>query len=129
MPPSMTSRDHNRAPQSQCRSPSHIPKPRHRVTNWREYDAALRQRGSLTVWFTDEAIAAWRADPRTTPEAADHGQLGAAVLAREIEPALINRPFEQIGRGLPRNWGSGCDGHWRTTVVGSLEALPEAGAD
>jgi hypothetical protein len=27
----------------------HIPKQRHRVTNWAEYDAALRQRGSLTV--------------------------------------------------------------------------------
>src|SRR4051794_30102899 len=26
----------------------------------------LRQRGSLTVWFTAEAIAAWRAAPRTT---------------------------------------------------------------
>src|SRR4051794_5637545 len=36
------------------------------VTNWAEYDAALRQRGSLTVWFTEAAIAAWRADPRTT---------------------------------------------------------------
>jgi hypothetical protein len=45
----------------------HIPKRRYRVTNWREYDAALRRRGSLTVWFTDEAIAAWRAVPRTTP--------------------------------------------------------------
>lgn len=44
-----------------------IPRQRHRVTNWAEYDAALRQRGSLTVWFTDEAIAAWRAGPRTTP--------------------------------------------------------------
>src|SRR6187402_3671621 len=44
----------------------HIPKQRHRVTNWAEYDASLRQRGSLTVWFADEAIAAWRAEPRTT---------------------------------------------------------------
>ena len=44
----------------------HIPKQRHRVTNWAEYDAALRQRDSLTVWFTDAAIAAWRAEPRTT---------------------------------------------------------------
>jgi hypothetical protein len=44
----------------------HIPKQRHRVTNWAEYDAALRQRGSPTVWFTDAAIAAWRALPRTT---------------------------------------------------------------
>src|SRR5947209_11179279 len=45
----------------------HIPQQRHRVTNWAEYDAALRQRGSLTVWFTDAAIVAWRAEPRTTP--------------------------------------------------------------
>jgi hypothetical protein len=43
-----------------------IPRQRHRVTNWPDYDAALRQRGSLTVWFTEEAIAAWRAEPRTT---------------------------------------------------------------
>jgi Transposase DDE domain len=43
-----------------------IPKQRYRVTNWADYDAALRQRGSLTVWFSDEAIAAWRAEPRTT---------------------------------------------------------------
>jgi hypothetical protein len=27
----------------------------------------LRRRGSLTVWIMDEAIAAWRAEPRTTP--------------------------------------------------------------
>src|SRR3954451_8291735 len=43
-----------------------IPKQQYRVTNWAEYDAALRQRGSLTVWFSMEAIAAWRAEPRTT---------------------------------------------------------------
>src|SRR6201993_2546285 len=43
-----------------------IPKQRHRVTNWAAYEAALRQRGSLTVWFTEEAIAAWDAEPRTT---------------------------------------------------------------
>jgi hypothetical protein len=36
------------------------------VTNWAEYDAALRQRGSLTIWFSEAAVAAWRAEPRTT---------------------------------------------------------------
>ena len=44
----------------------HIPKQKRKVTNWAAYDAGLRQRGSLTVWFSDEAIAAWRAAPRTT---------------------------------------------------------------
>ncbi len=45
----------------------HIPKQKHKVTNSAAYDASLRQRGSLTVWFTDEAIEGWRAEPRTTP--------------------------------------------------------------
>src|ERR687893_1381629 len=36
-----------------------IPRARHRVTNWPEYDGALKRRGSLTVWVTPEALAAW----------------------------------------------------------------------
>jgi hypothetical protein len=50
----------------------HIPRPKRRVTNWSDYDEALRQRGSLTEWFTDEAIAAWSAAPRTTPGRQPH---------------------------------------------------------
>ena len=50
----------------------HIPRPKRRVTNWSEYNEALRQRGSLTVWFTDDAIAAWKAAPRTTPGGQPH---------------------------------------------------------
>ena len=36
------------------------------MTNWAAYDIALRQRASLTVWFTEAAIAAWKAEPRCT---------------------------------------------------------------
>jgi Transposase DDE domain len=50
----------------------HIPRPRCRVTNRPEDDAALRRRGSLTVWFTDEAIAVWRAT-------ANHARRAAAL--------------------------------------------------
>ena len=45
----------------------HIPRQKHKVINSAAYDAALRQRGSLTVWFTDAAIKDWREEPRTTP--------------------------------------------------------------
>jgi hypothetical protein len=62
-----------------------IPKQRHRMTNWAEYDAALRRRGSLTVWFSEEAIAAWRAEPRTTRG----GQSHYSALA--IQTALMLR--------------------------------------
>jgi hypothetical protein len=43
----------------------HIPRQRHRVTNWPAYEAALVRRGSLTVWFTEEAVEGWKAEPRT----------------------------------------------------------------
>src|SRR5919107_4965426 len=45
----------------------HIPKQRHRIRNWAAYDAGLRARGSLTVWFTVDAVERWRAETRTTP--------------------------------------------------------------
>src|SRR5438270_12892540 len=44
---------------------NHIPKQKRKVTNWAAYDASLRQRASLTVWFSDAAIDGWRAAPRT----------------------------------------------------------------
>src|SRR3954470_14083989 len=44
----------------------HIPEQKRKVTNWRDYDESLRRRGSLTVWFSDEAVEAWEAERRTS---------------------------------------------------------------
>src|SRR5215468_10303743 len=78
-----------------------IPTAKYRVTNWPDYDAALVQRGALTVWFTDEAIAEWRA-PATGRRG---GQLIYSVLA--IETALtirlvLHQPLRQT-EGLLRS--------------------------
>jgi hypothetical protein len=62
-----------------------IPKTRYKVTNWRDYEAGLRKRGSLTIWFSDDAVEAWQAAPRTTPG----GQARYSDLA--IETSLILR--------------------------------------
>ena len=40
-----------------------------RVENWREYEVAPRDRGSLTVWVTPEAIAAWHPAKTWSPGA------------------------------------------------------------
>jgi hypothetical protein len=61
----------------------HIPKQKHRVTNWAAYDAGLRARGSLTVWFTPEAVAAWQAEPRT---------------GRSVAPGLAPAPPHLVGQ-------------------------------
>src|SRR5450759_3708796 len=63
----------------------HIFKMKFRVRNWREYDAALRARGSLTMWVTPEAIDCWTAQPRTTRG----GQSSYSDLA--IETSLMLR--------------------------------------
>jgi hypothetical protein len=46
-----------------------FPKARYRIKNWPAYDAALRDRGDLTVWVTPEALAAWH--PRRVVDAVD----------------------------------------------------------
>ncbi len=43
-----------------------IPRQRFKVTDWGDYDASLRPRGSLAVWVTEETIAAWTVGLRTT---------------------------------------------------------------
>ncbi|WP_447307374.1 transposase, partial [Escherichia coli] len=34
-------------------------KQKFKITNWSAYNKALRQRGSLTIWLDESAIAAW----------------------------------------------------------------------
>ena len=43
-----------------------IGKMKFKVTNWAEYDAGLRRRGSVTLWITPEALSSWQAPKRTT---------------------------------------------------------------
>src|SRR5919205_3236337 len=64
---------------------------KYRVTNWSSYEAGLRQRGSLTVWFSDDAVEAWRAAARTTPG----GQPRYSAVA--IETALTLRVVFHLG--------------------------------
>ena len=38
-------------------------KTKRKTTNWAEYNEALRSRGDLAIWFSDEAIERWKAAP------------------------------------------------------------------
>ncbi len=54
-------------------------KTKYRVDNWREYEAGLRARGDITVWFKPKAIASW------TPQKTDvvSGGDSLAAIARD----------------------------------------------
>jgi hypothetical protein len=57
----------------------------YRIRNWPEYEAGLRRRGDLTIWFSDDAIKSWRAPTSGRPG----GQRIYANIA--IEAALTIR--------------------------------------
>ncbi|WP_341531517.1 IS5 family transposase (plasmid) [Nostoc sp. UHCC 0302] len=52
-------------------------KDNYRVRNWQEYGAALKQRGSLTFWVSEEVIEQWRNEKKT-------GQKGASNYYSDI---------------------------------------------
>src|SRR5450830_1539030 len=62
-------------------------KPRYKVTNWPEYNDALRPRGDFTIWFTQAAIDEWRpakTGARGRPlEYSDHA-IETAILIRQV---------------------------------------------
>jgi hypothetical protein len=57
----------------------------YRIRNWPEYEAGLRNRGDLTIWFSEDAIESWRAPASGKPG----GQPTYSDLA--IEAALTIR--------------------------------------
>lgn len=62
-------------------------KPRYRVTNWSEYNSALRQRGDITIWFTEEAIDQWhpiKRGVRGRPQLYSDHAIETAVLIRQV---------------------------------------------
>jgi hypothetical protein len=81
------------------------------VTNWAAYDAALRARGSLSVWVSPEAVAAWAAAPRTTrggqPSYSDLAITTALTLRAVFRLALrqteglIGSVLQLLGLDLP----------------------------
>src|SRR5205085_1100409 len=71
-----------------------FPKARYRVRNWHEYDQALQNRGSLTVWVTPEAIAAWQAPP-TGPRGRFPFDSNLAIETGPLLRLAFGRPWRQ----------------------------------
>ncbi len=36
-----------------------VPKQRYKITNWNEYNQALRNRGNIEFWISDDVIEKW----------------------------------------------------------------------
>src|SRR3712207_949575 len=78
-----------------------IPRARYRVGNWPEYDRALQRRGSLTVWVTPEALAAWH-PPRTGRPGRSRAYSDLAIETGHLLRLAFGRPWRQT-EGLLRS--------------------------
>jgi Transposase DDE domain len=78
-----------------------IPRARYRVTNWPEYDRALQRRGSLTVWVTPEALAAWH-PPKTGRRGRSPRYAAIAIETGHLLRLAFGRPWRQT-EGLLRS--------------------------
>src|SRR3954451_22026153 len=78
-----------------------FPKARYRVSNGREYDQALQERGSLTLWVTPEAIAAWQA-PLTGQRGRSPLYSDLAIETGHLLRSAFGRPWRQT-EGLLRS--------------------------
>ena len=78
-----------------------VPKQKHRVTNWSEYNEGLRQRGDLTVWISDDALELWAAPRRTTPGGQPHYSDLAIELCLTLG-MVFKQPLRQT-QGLMRS--------------------------
>lgn len=78
-----------------------IPKQKHRVTNWAEYNEGLRQRGDLTVWVSEEALSLWSAPRRTTRGGQPHYSDLAIELCLTLG-LIFKQPLRQT-QGLMRS--------------------------
>lgn len=59
------------------------PKTQYRIRNWREYNEALKQRGSLTFWLDDEVLNGWLNTAKT-------GKRGASATYSDLAIATMS---------------------------------------
>src|SRR5215213_5763157 len=91
-----------------------FPRARYKVRNWPAYDRALQQRGSLTVWVTPEALAAWH-PPRTGQRGRPRDYSDVAIETGHLLRLAFGRPWRQT-EGLL---------HSLTTLLGVSVGVPD----
>lgn len=71
-----------------------IPRQKFKVTNWAEYEAGLRRRGSITFWISEAAITGWSA-PRRKTRSGQRRYSGLAIETTLICGRVFNQPLRQ----------------------------------
>ena len=69
-------------------------KTKYRVRNWKEYERGLRSRGDVTIWLSEEAIAAW-IPPKNGLRGGQRRYSNLAILTALTLRVVFNLPLRQ----------------------------------
>lgn len=67
-----------------------------RVRNWRKYNEALVNRGSITLWFDEEAIKNWHENDRTGMKGRPKKYSDSAIICGLTLKAIFNLAFRAV---------------------------------
>jgi hypothetical protein len=65
----------------------------YRLRNWREYNAALVERGSLTVWFDEDPISRWYEQEKTGRRGASNTYSDVAIQCGLVIREVFHLPL------------------------------------
>jgi IS5 family transposase len=71
-------------------------KPQYHIRNWTEYNASLKQRGSLTFWVSEEAVEQWLETEKTGQRGASRTYTNTAIAVMATLKALYRWAGRQI---------------------------------
>ena len=71
-------------------------KPTYRIRNWKQYNKALIQRGSITLWFSDNVIQKWTSTVRTGAKGRPHFYSNDAILCALLIRTAYHLPLRTL---------------------------------
>jgi IS5 family transposase len=69
---------------------------KYHIRNWREYNKALIQRGSLTIWFSEEALSKWHSSIHTGEKGRPEVYSDEAILCMLLIRTVYNLPLRAL---------------------------------
>ena len=77
-------------------------KSQYRLRNWNQYNQSLVNRGSLTIWFDEKGLTAWRNHAKTGKKGHPQNYTDTAILAMATLQEIYHLPLRQT-EGLVRS--------------------------
>jgi hypothetical protein len=78
------------------------PKPKYRIRNWKEYNKALTRRGSLTIWFDEDAKEKWLNKEKNGKRGVPQTYTDVAIECMSMLKAVYKLPLRAT-RGLTQS--------------------------